>query len=198
MHRVAEAVHRQGWEPGEDAVTDARPRRAHEGDPLGEESTGDEEDDLRGGVVEPLRIVDDTQERLPVVRDLGKQRQRGQPNQETVGRLARQQAKDCPERITLRGRQLIGVIQHRRAELVQSAVRELHLRLHPDRGRDPPACGALGDEVQQCALAGTCVAAKHDNSAPTSERVGQRSVKKLALGTPSKQLQPSPPPQSLR
>ena len=44
---VAEAVQRQGREPGEDAVTDARPRCAHEDDPLGEESTGDEEDDLR-------------------------------------------------------------------------------------------------------------------------------------------------------
>ena len=37
---VAEAVDRQGREPGEDAVTDPRSRRTHKNDPLGEKPAG--------------------------------------------------------------------------------------------------------------------------------------------------------------
>ena len=85
---VAEPADRQLGEPGEDVVAAARPRGAHERDPLGEEAAGDEPEDLRRGVVEPLRVVDDADERL-LLGDLGEQRQRGEPDQEPVGRRRR-------------------------------------------------------------------------------------------------------------
>ena len=66
-------------------VADARARRTDERDALGEEAPGDEPQDLDGGVVEPLRVVDDADQRL-VLGDLGEQRQRGKPDQEPVGR----------------------------------------------------------------------------------------------------------------
>ena len=80
---VAEAADRQLGQPGENVVADPRPRGAHDRDPLGEQAAGDEPQDLRRGVVEPLRVVDDADQRL-LLGDLGEQRQRGQPDQEPV------------------------------------------------------------------------------------------------------------------
>ena len=125
--------------PGEDVVAAARPRGAHERDPLGEEPAGDEAEDLRRGVVEPLRVVDDADERL-LLGDLGEQRQRREPDQEAVGCRRRAQPEHRRERVALRAGQPLEVLQHRRAELVQPAVGELHLRLDADGARDVPAC----------------------------------------------------------
>ena len=47
------------------------------------EPAGNETENLRGRMIEPLRIVDDANER-PVFRNLGEQRQRGQPDEESV------------------------------------------------------------------------------------------------------------------
>ena len=175
---------RQLGEPGEDVVADARARCAHERDPLGEEAAGDEAEDLRGGVVEPLRVVDDADERL-LLGDLGEQRQRGESDQEPVGRRAGAPTEHRRERVALRGGQAVEAIQHRRAELVEAAVGELHLRLDANGRRDVPARDTLGYVVQQRALARTGFAAKDDNSASTGARVGQDPVKYLALSTTS-------------
>jgi hypothetical protein len=67
---VAEPSDGQQGELGEEVVTDARARRTHERDPLGEEPAGDEPDDLGRGMVEPLHVVDDADERA-LLRDLG-------------------------------------------------------------------------------------------------------------------------------
>ena len=112
--------------------------RTHERDPLGEEATGDESEDLRGGLVEPLRVVDDADQRL-LLGGVCQQAQRRQPDQEPVGRRAGAQPEHGRERVALRDGQPVEVIQHRSAELMEAAVRQLHLRLHADRGRDAPA-----------------------------------------------------------
>jgi hypothetical protein len=56
---VAECGDRQGRQPGENVIADPRPRGTHDRDPLGEQAAGKEPQDLRRGVVEPLRVVDD-------------------------------------------------------------------------------------------------------------------------------------------
>jgi hypothetical protein len=76
---VTEAAHGQLREPGENVIADPRPRGAHDRDRLGEQAAGDEPQDLRRGVVEPLRVVDDTGQRL-LLGDLGEQRERRQPD----------------------------------------------------------------------------------------------------------------------
>jgi hypothetical protein len=55
----AECGDRQGRQPGENVIADPRPRGTHDRDPLGEQAAGKEPQDLRRGVVEPLRVVDD-------------------------------------------------------------------------------------------------------------------------------------------
>ena len=61
--------------PG-DVITGPRPRGAHDRNPLGEQAAGNEPEDLRRGLVEPLPVVDDADQRL-LLGDLSEQRQRG-------------------------------------------------------------------------------------------------------------------------
>ena len=67
----------------EDIVGAAGPDGAHERDPLGQDAAGDEAQDLLRSPVEPLRILDDAQQRL-ALGQLGEQRQRGQTHHEAI------------------------------------------------------------------------------------------------------------------
>ena len=137
---------------GEDVVAAARAGGKHERDPLGEEAPADESEDLCGGLVEPLRVVDDADERL-LLGDLGEQRQRGEPDQEPVGRRAGAPAEHRRERVALGDGQPVELIQHRSAELMEAAVGELHLRLDADGPGDAPAGDTVGQVAEQRALA---------------------------------------------
>ena len=98
---VAQWMDRQDRQPGKNVIAGPRPRGAHDRDPLGEQAAGDEPQDLRRGAVEPLRVIDDTGQRL-LLGDLGEQRERGQPHQEPVGRRAGATAEHRRERVALR------------------------------------------------------------------------------------------------
>ena len=146
-------------------------RCADERDPLGEKTAGDEAEDLRRGAVEPLRVVDDADERL-LLGDLGEQRQRGEPDQEPVRRGPGAPAEHRRERFAAAGRAAgRGESSIGRAELMQAAVGQLHLRLDADGPRDVPAGDPLGQIAQQRALADARLAPQDGDSAPTGERV---------------------------
>jgi hypothetical protein len=123
---VAESADGQLGQPGENLIASPRPRGAHDRDPLGEQPAGHEPQDLRRGLVEPLRVVDDTGQRL-LLGDLGEQRERGQSDQEPVGRSAGATAEHRRERVALRNGQPVQVVQHGRAEQVQAGIGQLHL-----------------------------------------------------------------------
>ena len=69
----------------QDVVAAARAGRTDDRDPLGEETTSHEAEDLSRRPIEPLGIVDDADQRL-LLGDIGEQRQRRQPDQEAIGR----------------------------------------------------------------------------------------------------------------
>ena len=184
---VAQWMDRQDRQPGENVIAGARPRGAHDHDPLGEQAAGHEPQDLRRGAVEPLRVVDDTGQRL-LLGGLGDQRQRGQPHQEPVGRRAGAAAEHRRERVALRSGQPVQVVQHGRAELVQAGVGQLHLRLHAGGSRDMPAGHPAGQIAQQRALAHARLAPQNGGPAPARERVGREPVKLLALAVASEEL----------
>ena len=172
---LAEPADGQLGQPGEDLVADPRSRRADDCDPLGEEAASDEPEDLRRGAVEPLRVVDDARDRLPIG-DLREQRQRGEPDQEWIRWRAGLLAEHGCERGGLRFGQAVERSQQWCTQLVEAAVGQLHLRLDADGGRDVPVRGALDDVVEQRALARAGFSAKDDDSAPAGERVGQSTV----------------------
>jgi hypothetical protein len=100
----------------------------HDRHRLGLQPPGHEPQDLARGSVEPLRVVDQAQQR-PVVGDLRQQAQRGQRNQETVRGVARGQAEGHPQGGSLRLGERVELDQHRGAQLVEGRVRQLHLGL---------------------------------------------------------------------
>jgi hypothetical protein len=165
----------QLWQPGEHVVPASRPGRADEGDPLREQASADETEDLGGRAVEPLGVVDDHEEG-PALGHLREERQRGQADEETVRRPAGRQPEHGPERVALRLGERVDGVHHRCAELVQAAERQLHLGLDTDRARDVPCVGSGGDLGEQRGLADACLAPQHEHAAPPVECVGQESA----------------------
>ena len=115
----------------------------HERHRLGQQPPRDESEDLLRGDVEPLRVIDEAQQR-PLRRDLGQQAERGQADQEAVGSRTRRQAQRHTQGRLLRLRKSAQPAEHRRAQLMQSRERQFHLGLTPAilATRKPDACRA--------------------------------------------------------
>ena len=138
-------------------------------------------------MVEPLRVIDETDQRV-LLGDLGEQRQRGQPDQEPVGRGAGAAAEHRREGVALRNGQPAELVQHRRTQLVQAGISQLHLRLDADGPRDMPVGDAVGQVTQQRALAHARLAPQYGDPALAGERIGQEPVERLALAATSEEL----------
>jgi hypothetical protein len=95
---------------------------------LGQDPSRYKPENLRRRCIEPLPIVDDAEERT-ILRDLSQQAERCQGNQEAIRRIAHYQAERETKRVLLRTRNAVDIGKHRRAELVKSSERELHLGL---------------------------------------------------------------------
>ena len=76
------------------------PCREHEPHRLGQQPAGDERERQRRGLIQPLRVVDDAQQRTLLGR-LGHQAEHGEADQEPLRRRSRGQAEDDPERVAL-------------------------------------------------------------------------------------------------
>ena len=179
-------------EPGEAVVAGPGAYGAHERDTLGKQAARDETEELGGGMVEPLRVVDDGDERL-LLGDLGEQCQCGKSDQEAVGRGAGAQPEHRRERVALRHGQSLELIEHGYAELMEAGVGKLHLRLDAGGSRDVPAVDLVGDVGEQCALAHARISPQDCDTAATGQRVGQEPVERLTLGTTSQEPHRRPP-----
>lgn len=121
-------------------------------DPVRVKPAGDEGEDLGRLLVEPLSVVDDAQDELPFGR-LREHGQRGQADQESVGRVAGEQPERRSQGVALRLRQALQVRQERNEQLVQGGEAELDLRLDPHLPDDPEVRGRGGHVPEQRGLA---------------------------------------------
>ena len=144
---VAQSANREFGEPRQDLVADPCPGGAHDRHPLGEEPAGDEPEDLCRGLIKPLSVVDNADERF-MVGNLGEKRQRRQPDQETVWGRAVAQPEHRRQRVALGLRQSLEVIKDGRTELMQPVVRQLHLRLDAHGPSETHPLSAVGDVGQ--------------------------------------------------
>jgi hypothetical protein len=96
---------------------------------------------LQRGVVEPLGIVDDAHQRLGR-RCLGEQGQHGEPDVEPIRDTTRAKAERRSDRLELRRREPVEMLEVGPAQLMQPGEGELHLRLDAGRPRDPAFLGA--------------------------------------------------------
>jgi hypothetical protein len=161
-------------------VTDARPRSADERDAFGVKTAADESEDLCRRLVQPLGIVDDTDERL-LFGDTRAQRQGGEPDEEPVRRGTFAESEDGRERVALGSGELVEVIQHGPAELMQPAISEFHLGLDADGSGDMEVLDTLSEVAEQRALAHPGFTAEHDDPTFTGENVRQEAIERITL-----------------
>jgi hypothetical protein len=157
--------------------------------PIRAESPCHEGKRLRRLPVQPLTIVDDTDERS-LLRGVGEQGQDGQADQEPIRSVSVSEAERGTQCVALRARQLGNPIQHRRAHLVQPRKREFHLGLDARCTRNVATLSLLDQVLEQGGLPDTCLAAQDEYLALTSPGIGNDATKRLALGAPA--MQPLP------
>jgi len=119
---------------------------------------------------------------------LGQQAQGGQPDQEPVRRRPGTQAERRSQGVGLWSREPFQAVQHRRQQLVQPSVGELHLRLDPGGARHPAARGVLDQVVQQGRLAHAWLAPDHQRLTRAPTHRVEEAVKHLRFGASTPQL----------
>src|SRR5262249_19058366 len=126
---VGQPTERQLWQ----AVEVLPGIRLADGDDEGhgfrQEPSGDEAEDQPRGVIQPLRVLDEAEQRFL----LGRGRQEteyGKADEEAVRNITRCEAQGDVQRVLLWLWQRVEMIEQRRAELVDRGERQLHLRLH--------------------------------------------------------------------
>ena len=191
---------RPGVRPGKAAdrqVREARERRLVErftnsedhGDAIGEDAARDECDRLRRDAVQPMGVVDDTYER-PVVRSPRKEVEDRQTDEESVRGVPGNQ----PERRSQSGAlwlwKPLEIVEERHAQLVETAVRNLHLRLDSRDTGHPAAGRVLHHVLEQRRLADPSLAAQDEGAARSGARRHDEPVQRLALGVAAPKMRP--------
>jgi len=100
----------------------------HHRDGLAQQPSSNESEYLARGLIEPLRVLHHA-EQWPLVGDLSQEAQRGEGDEEAVRSVTRRESERDLHGTLLWLGERTEVGQHRRAELVHSCVRQLHLRL---------------------------------------------------------------------
>ena len=118
--------------PGEFRVVERLANGDDQRDPLRQQPTPDERHGLCRHVIEPLGIVDDNDQGLVLGR-VGEQAQDGEPDQEPIRNRAGAETEGGAEGVTLWIGQSIQLTEERGTQLVEPAVRQLHLGF--DAGR---------------------------------------------------------------
>ena len=137
-----------------------------ERDPLSEQAARHEPERLRGGLVDPLEVVHETQQRLRLGH-LRQQRERCQADQEAVGSRAGGEAERDSQCLLLRLRKPAEP-GSRPAELMQPGERKFHLRLDPGDLDGSEPWSLVRGEPQQRRLAHPCLAADDEHAARPS------------------------------
>ena len=117
-------------------------------------------------MIKPLLVIHHADQR-PVPGHLRQQAQHGQAHQEAVRRGTCTDTERGPQRITLRRRQGLQPVQHRRAQLMQPGERQFHLRLDTGGARYPAPRGLPGQVLQQRRLPHPRLTAQHQDPALT-------------------------------
>ena len=161
--------------------------REHQPDRLRAQTARHERQHLRRRAVEPLRIVDDADQR-PVLGRVRQQAQDRQADEEAIRGVAVAQAERGAERLALRVGEAVQAIDERRAELMQPREGELHLGLDARRPRDAEPRRAPHQILEQGALAHAGLAAQHQRAAQTLAHARDELIQRRALAAPAEQL----------
>ena len=126
---LGEPFDRQRRQARKHLLVGCLPDRKQQDNRFSQQPPSDEPQHLGRGSIQPLGIVDQTDQR-PRGGVLGQQAQDRRAQDEPVRSRLRRQPERHPQRALLRLRQRVQAAQHRRAELVQRRERQLHLGFH--------------------------------------------------------------------
>ena len=130
------------------------------------EASADEQERLCGDTIEPVHVVEGAHQWL-LLANFGEQGEHGQPDQELARRRPGAQTERRRQGVALRFWQVLHVVEHRCAQLMQPGEGELHLRLDAGQPLDTASGRVLDQIVQQHALTDPRLTA-HDQRVPLS------------------------------
>jgi hypothetical protein len=164
-------------------------RAEDECDPLGQQAPSDEGERTGRRAIEPVRVVDGTEQRS-LLRNLGHQAEDRQSNQERGRNLPGPESERDGERVALGSGQMLRSIEQRRAQLLQRRVRELHLSLDPDRPQYPELPSLLDRPLQQRGLPDPRFTVHHQDAAFAVASSLEQPPQHLALAASTDELAP--------
>ena len=162
-------------------------RGEHDHDPLGQKAARHEREYSSRRVVEPLRVVDETEQGLPLG-GLRQQAEDGEPDEERIRSPSGTQAERDLQGLALGLGQVLLEIEDRRTELLKCRERELHFPFDADRAGDPEVCPRLDRRLEQCGLADARLAVDRQYAAVAVARGFQQAVEHRVLALSAEQL----------
>ena len=181
---VSDPFDRQRRQTRKHLLTGRLPDREQEQHRLRQQPPGDEPEHLARGVVQPLSVIDQADQR-PRGGVLGQQAQSGQTHHEPVGGRPRRQPEGHPQRVLLRLRQRGQAVQHRHAELMQRRERQLHLRLDAGELNQAAPCGLARAVADQRSLADPRLTPDDQHRTLTATNAVQQGIEDLAFASTS-------------
>ncbi|HEX3834040.1 MAG TPA: hypothetical protein VHW04_18815 [Solirubrobacteraceae bacterium] len=163
------------------------PRGEHERDLLRQQAASHECQRPRGRVVEPMRVIDNSQQR-PLLGRLGQQTEHRQSKQEGIRRGPGGESERNAERLVLRRRETVPKVEERGTQLLNRCERELHLPFDSGRPDDPKLARSLDRVLKQRGLADARFAIGHQHAAAPAAHAVQQSIEHLPLTFAADQL----------
>jgi hypothetical protein len=163
-----------------------RARGKYQCDLLRDETTGHKGQNPSGRTVEPLRVVNDTGDRLRLSGFSEKAKNR-QTDEESIRRGPRPETERDVKRVVLGLRQPLAERQEGRTQLLNRGKGELHLSLDPGRADDPKLGSSLDCVLEQRRLTDARLAVHHQYATTSGTRCVQQPVEYLALSFPAEQ-----------
>ena len=177
---VSQPFHGQRRQTSEHRFVGLLPDREQEHHRLGQQPSADEAQDLGGGFIQPLSVIDEA-DQGPLGRHLRQQAQHRKTDQEPVRSAPCGQPEGDLQRVPLGPRQRGQATEHRRAELVQRRERQLHLGFHAGDPNEATARRLARAVAQQCRLADPRLAPEDQRFALAASGTLQHAVEGLAL-----------------
>jgi RNA polymerase primary sigma factor len=145
------------------------------------ETPRDERQDMGRAAVEPLRVVDDADQRLRLGR-VREQRQHREPDEEAIGALTRHQPERCSQRVALGRRQPLEIVEEQRhAQLMECRERKLHLRLDASGTDDPAPLARARGVIQKGRLSHAGLRTHNERAALSTTHRAQHLIERCTL-----------------
>ncbi len=184
---LGQPLDRQARQRGEQLLVAHFPHRAQQDNRLSQKPPAHEAQDLPRRLVEPLSIVDQTDQRAFRGR-LREQPEHGEADHKSIRSRAGRDSESNAQRLLLRLRQHFDPAEQRLAKLVQSRKRHLQLGLNAGDLGDAAARGLPRAVLQQRRLSDARFAAQHQDGALPLTSAAQHQIERgaLTLTTPER------------